>query len=60
MISGQWFQRKRFIKNWPKIAKKNTQNSMKNKVSTMIFKNLVGVHPRKIHTKFETNPTDTG
>ena len=29
---------------------------MKNRGSTPIFKNLVGVHPRNIHTKFEANP----
>ena len=29
---------------------------MKNRGSTPILTNLVGVHPRKIHTKFEANP----
>ena len=29
---------------------------MKNRGSTPILTNLVGVHPRKIHTKFEGNP----
>ena len=29
---------------------------MKNRDSTTISTNLVGVHPRKIHTKFEANP----
>ena len=29
---------------------------MRNRGSTPIFRNLVGVHPRNIHTKFETNP----
>ena len=29
---------------------------MKNKGSTTILTNLVGVHLRKIHTKFEANP----
>ena len=29
---------------------------MKNRGSTMILTNLVGVHPRNIHTKFEANP----
>ena len=29
---------------------------MKNRNSTMILANLVGVHPRNIHTKFEANP----
>ena len=29
---------------------------MKNRGSTQILTNLVGVHPRKIHTKFEANP----
>ena len=28
---------------------------MKNRGSTPIFTNLVGVHPRNIHTKFEAN-----
>ena len=29
---------------------------MKNTGSTPILKNLVGVHQRNIHTKFEANP----
>ena len=29
---------------------------MKNRGSTPISTNLVGVHPRNIHTKFEANP----
>ena len=29
---------------------------MKNRGSTSILINLVGVHPRNIHTKFEANP----
>ena len=29
---------------------------MKNRGSTPILTNLVGVHPRHIHTKFEANP----
>ena len=29
---------------------------MKNRGSTPILTHLVGVHPRKIHTKFEANP----
>ena len=29
---------------------------MNNRGSTMILINLVGVHPRNIHTKFEANP----
>ena len=29
---------------------------MKNRGSTPILPNLVGVHPRNIHTKFEANP----
>ena len=29
---------------------------MKNMGSTPILTNLVGVHPRNIHTKFEANP----
>ena len=35
---------------------KITHNSMKNRGSTPILTNLVGVHPRNIHTKFEANP----
>ena len=35
---------------------KITHNSMKNMVSTPILTNLVGVHPRNIHTQFEANP----
>ena len=29
---------------------------MKNMVTTLIVTNLVGVHPRNIHPKFEANP----
>ena len=29
---------------------------MKNRGSTPILTNLIGVHPRNIHTKFEANP----
>ena len=29
---------------------------MKNRCSTPILTNLVGVYPRNIHTKFEANP----
>ena len=29
---------------------------MKNRGSTPLSTNLVGVHPRNIHTKFEANP----
>ena len=29
---------------------------MKNRGSTPILTNLVGVHPRNIHTEFEANP----
>ena len=29
---------------------------MENRGSTLILTNLVGVHPRNIHTKFEANP----
>ena len=35
---------------------KITHNSMKNRGSTPILTNLVGEHPRNIHTKFEANP----
>ena len=36
---------------------KITHNSMKNTGSTAILRNLVGVHQRNIHTKFEANPS---
>ena len=36
---------------------KITHNSMKNRGSTPILTNLVGDHPRNIHTKFEANPS---
>ena len=36
---------------------KITHNSMKNRGSTPILTNLVGVHARNIHTKFEANPS---
>ena len=29
---------------------------MKNRGSTPILRNLIGDHPRNIHTKFEANP----
>ena len=29
---------------------------MKNRGSTPILAKIVGIHPRKIHTKFEANP----
>ena len=35
---------------------KITHNSMKNRGSTTILTNLVAVHPRNTHTKFEANP----
>ena len=35
---------------------KITHDSMKNRDSTAILTNLVGVHPRNIHSKFEANP----
>ena len=35
---------------------KITHNSMKNRGSNPILKNLVGDHPRNIHTQFEANP----
>ena len=53
MISGQWFQRKRY-KNWKKFHK-IAHNFIENRGSTTILTNLVGVHPRNIHTKFEAN-----
>ena len=34
---------------------KITHDSMKNRGSTPILTNLVGVHPRNIHTKYEAN-----
>ena len=52
MISDQWFYRRRFAQKLHKI----THNSMTNKGSTPIFTNLVRVHPRNIHKKFEANP----
>ena len=61
-ISGQWFYRRRSFKNctkvyhFLKIAQKYTIFSMKNMGSTPILPNLVGVHPRNIHTTFEANP----
>ena len=39
--------------NWKKLHKFPI---IKNRGSTQIYKNLVGVHPRNIHTKFATNP----
>ena len=51
MVSG-------FIEDFLRIGQKLhkiTHNSMKNR-STPILTNLVGVHPRNIHTKFEANP----
>ena len=53
MISGQWFYR-RFLKELAKIAQKYP-NSMKNRGSTPILTNIVGVNPRNINTKFEAN-----
>ena len=50
MIYGPWF--KRFFKE----LAKNTHNSMKNRDSTPLLTNLVGIHPRNIHRKFEANP----
>ena len=35
---------------------KITHNSIKKMGSTPILRNLVGVHQRNIHTKFEANP----
>ena len=50
MISGQWCYKRRFFNNWPK-SHKITHNSMKNRGSTLIVTNLVGVH-----TKSGANP----
>ena len=44
MISGKWFQRKRYFKNWQKVYKKYP-----------ILIVLVGVLPSNINTKFEAN-----
>ena len=55
MISGQWFYRRIFLRIDQKLHK-ITPNSMKNRGSTPILTNLVGVHPRNIHIKFESNP----
>ena len=48
-----------FIEDLLRIGQKLhkiTHDSMKNRGSTPILTNLVGVHPRNIHTKFEANP----
>ena len=54
MNSDQWFYR-RYFKNWPNIAH-NYPLFHENRGSTPILTNLIGVHPRNIHTKFEANP----
>ena len=51
MISGQWFYRRRIGQKLHKI----THKSMENRGSTPNLTNLVGVHPRNIHTKLKTN-----
>ena len=53
MISGQCFYR-RFFKNWQKIAQ-NYPLFHENRVSIQILINLVLVHPKNIHRKFEPN-----
>ena len=55
MISDQWLYRTRFLRIGQKLHK-ITHNSMKNRGSTPILTNLVGVHPSNINTKFEANP----
>ena len=51
MISGQWFYR-RIGQKLHKI----THNSIENGGSTTILTDLLGAHPKNIHTKFEVNP----
>ena len=53
MISGQCFYR-RLFKNWQKIAQ-NYPLFHENRVSIPILINLVLVHPKNIHRKFEPN-----
>ena len=55
----EWFLVSGFIEDFLRIGQKLhkiTHNFMKNRGSTSILTNLVGVHPRNIHTKFEANP----
>ena len=52
LVSG--FIEEDFLRIGHKLHK-ITHNSMKNRGSTTILTNLVGVHPRYIHTKFEAN-----
>ena len=42
------------FKNWPKIAQKYPLFN-ENRDSSPLFTNLVGEHPRNIHTEFEGN-----
>ena len=53
LVSG--FIEEDFLRIGQKLHK-ITHNSMKNRGSTPILTNLVGVHPRNSHTKFEANP----
>ena len=55
MIFGHWFYRRRFSKNWPKLSQ-NYPYFHKKWGSTLMFTNLVGVHPRNIHKEFKANP----
>ena len=54
----EWFLVSDFIEDLKiilQILYKITNNSMTNRGSNLIIINLVGVHPRNIHTKFEAN-----
>ena len=53
LVSG--FIEEDFLRIGQKLHK-ITHNSMKNRGSTLILTNLVGVHPRNIHTIIEVNP----
>ena len=52
LVNG--FKEEDFLRIGQKFTK-ITHNSMKNRGSTPILTNLIGVHPRNIHTKFEGN-----
>ena len=55
----EWFLVSGFIEDFLRIGQKLhkiSHNSMKNRGSNPILTNLVGVHPRNIHSEFEANP----
>ena len=55
----EWFLISGFIEDFLRIGQKLhkiAHNAMKNRGSSSILTNLVGVHPRNIQTKFEANP----